>query len=103
MSLVWNPNRFFDTAWYVQRNPDVAEKSMNPLDHFYVFGAVEGRNPSPRFDTTWYLATNDDVWSSGINPLLHYLRFGAAEGRAPRFADGTETRQTVAQTSEGRR
>ena len=59
---------------------------MDPLDHYHLFGAWEGRDPSPLFRTRWYLALNPDVRDAGMDPLLHYLRHGALEGRPPRPA-----------------
>jgi hypothetical protein len=43
-----NPNGWFDTAAYVAANPDVAASGMNPLDHYYAYGLLEGRSPAPR-------------------------------------------------------
>jgi hypothetical protein len=62
----------------------VRAERVNPLVHYIVNGAPEGRDPSPLFDTDWYLAQYPDVRADGCNPLFHYLRFGTAEGRAPR-------------------
>ena len=73
---------YFDSAWYLQTYPDVAEKLMNPAEHYLKFGADEGRNPSERFDTDWYLRANQDVQEFGMNPLIHFLEHGQAEGRA---------------------
>ncbi len=35
----------FDTAFYLERNPDVAEAGVNPLVHYIEHGAAEGRSP----------------------------------------------------------
>lgn len=75
------PNAFFDSAWYLASNRDVAEAGVNPLQHFYAFGWLEGRDPSASFDSALYLAANPDVAAAGVNPLDHFLRFGMAEGR----------------------
>ena len=74
---------FFDADWYLKTYPDVAEKKMNPAEHYLKFGADEGRDPSKDFDTQWYVQANPDVQDSGINPLIHFLNHGQAEGRAP--------------------
>lgn len=37
------PNKFFDTQWYVENNPDVEESGMNPLVHYILYGRQEGR------------------------------------------------------------
>ncbi len=73
----------FDRDYYLGSNPDVAASDMDPLAHYLVIGAWEGRKPNPLFDSAYYLRANPDVAASGANPLVHYLRIGAWEGRAP--------------------
>jgi O-antigen biosynthesis protein len=72
----------FDKDWYQANNLDVRELGINPLRHYLVFGANEGRDPGPFFNTRRYLAANTDVANARINPLAHYVLYGAAEGRA---------------------
>jgi hypothetical protein len=36
-----------DPAWYLARNPDVAEAGMDPVLHYLHHGAEEGRAPNP--------------------------------------------------------
>jgi hypothetical protein len=74
----------FDEKFYLEQNPDVAKAGHNPLLHFLLHGAGEGRDPSPLFDLSWYLAAYPDVAAAKINPLLHYFLHGAAEGRRSR-------------------
>jgi hypothetical protein len=74
----------FDRKFYLEQNPDIAKTGQNPLLHFLLHGAGEGRDPSPLFDLSWYLAAYPDVAAAKINPLLHYFMHGAAEGRRPR-------------------
>ena len=76
-----NPDAFFDTAYYLARNPDVAAAKINPLTHYETFGYREGRDPSAAFSTNKYLAAYADVKSAGLNPLQHYLSSGQADGR----------------------
>jgi hypothetical protein len=71
----------FDAEWYLSTYPDVAAAGIEPLEHYLVHGASEGREPGPDFDGKAYLAANPDVAEAGANPLLHYLEFGHAEGR----------------------
>ncbi|PIE58167.1 MAG: hypothetical protein CSA33_04450 [Desulfobulbus propionicus] len=73
---------FLDTKWYLEQYPHV---QVDPIDHYYYYGADEGNNPSPYFSTRWYLGTYPEVVQAGMNPLLHYLRFGEQEGRQPNF------------------
>ncbi len=76
-----NPDAFFNTAYYLAHNPDVAAAKVNPLLQYEQFGWHEGRNPSAQFDTNKYLAAYPDVKAAGIDPLLHYVAYGQAEGR----------------------
>jgi len=80
--LKFDPCEFFWGEWYLHKNPDVAEASMNPLLHFEYSGAAEFRNPSPLFDTRWYTRAYN-VDSKVINPLAHFLRYGRLEGYQP--------------------
>lgn len=73
----------FDERWYLERYPDVAQRAVDPVEHYLRYGANEGRDPGPQFNTRWYLGANPDVAASGMNPLLHYVRFGKEEGRQP--------------------
>ncbi|WP_051334358.1 glycosyltransferase [Bradyrhizobium sp. Ai1a-2] len=73
----------FDRQWYLRNYPDVAAAKIDPLEHYVLYGAREGRNPNSRFDTKWYLRENFDVVMAGLNPLAHYVSSGAMEGRDP--------------------
>lgn len=77
-----NPDAFFDTKYYLARNPDVAAAKINPLKHYEQFGWREGRNPSAQFSATKYLAAYSDVRAARIDPLQHFLAFGQKEGRS---------------------
>jgi hypothetical protein len=72
-----------DTAWYLARNPDVAAVGVDPLLHYIVYGAGEGRAPNRWFDAAWYARQYPDVPKQGVEPLLHYVAQGDAEGRRP--------------------
>jgi hypothetical protein len=72
---------FFDAAYYLANNPDVAANGIDPALHFAQRGWKEGRKPGPRFDPAHYLEQNPDVAKAGLNPLLHYADRGRAEGR----------------------
>lgn len=76
-----SPHPWFDVAYYLERNPDVARSGREPLGHYYAAGAREGRSPSARFDGRHYIAANPDVIEAGANPLLHFLNYGRTEGR----------------------
>ena len=72
---------FFDPSFYLRQYQDVAAASADPVVHYLLFGASEGRDPSLRFDTTYYLERNPDVRAGGVNPLVHFLLYGKAEQR----------------------
>lgn len=78
-----NPNPMFDTAWYLDRHPDLRAAGKNPLAHYLEVGERAGDAPSVRFDPQWYLKEYPDVAATQLSPLLHYLKFGAVEGRLP--------------------
>ncbi|MEM8552582.1 MAG: hypothetical protein AAGF45_09390 [Pseudomonadota bacterium] len=73
----------FDADFYRSRYPDVGRTKVDPLKHYLVHGAPEGRQPHALFDPHYYLATNDDVRAAGADPLVHYLTNGWKEDRRP--------------------
>jgi GT2 family glycosyltransferase len=78
-------SKMFAPGWYMSTNPDVAAQNINPLWHFVLFGAREGRDPSPSFSTRDYLARYPDVAVAKINPLAHFILYGVTEGRLSNF------------------
>ena len=79
-----DPNRFFDSAWYLAHYPDVANSGQHPLLHYLQMGAAELRNPHPRFDAAYYV---DQHPEAAANPLLYHLLFGRRSRLADREAD----------------
>ncbi|MBV8809374.1 MAG: glycosyltransferase [Acidobacteriaceae bacterium] len=73
----------FDSAFYLQHNPDVRRGGIRPPLHYLMKGASEGRDPHALFDTDWYLQQNPEVAASGANPLVDYLVNGWKLGRNP--------------------
>ncbi len=73
----------FDEAYYLDRYPDVQRSGIEPLAHYLLYGAREGRQPGPFFDGKYYTASYPDVAAAGANPLVHFLRYGWKEGRRP--------------------
>ena len=58
----------FDSSWYLMEYPDVAESGQDPIIHYLIFGAKEGRRPNPNF-----VAIPNSLESAGSaeeNPLL---------------------------------
>ncbi|MET3527144.1 hypothetical protein [Phenylobacterium koreense] len=72
---------FFDEAYYLAMNPDLAGMGVEPLDHFLRLGWREGRDPSFAFSVADYLELNPDVAASGAHPFIHYATTGRHEGR----------------------
>jgi SAM-dependent methyltransferase len=70
-----DPHPWFDTSFYLEKNPDVVRSRMNPLAHYHACGGAEGRDPHPSFNTARYLAENPEARQAGMTPLLHYLVF----------------------------
>ena len=73
----------FDKQWYLNRYPDVKEAGLDPVSHFILYGAKEGKQPNPLFATKWYLTKHPEIAATGINPLIHYTRFATVEGHDP--------------------
>ena len=72
----------FDEAWYAATNEDVVKDGYDPVEHYVLYGAAEGRDPSPVFNTRRYLESNPDVAEAGMNPLFHYVKYGREEDRS---------------------
>ncbi|MBD2184254.1 hypothetical protein H6S82_11665 [Planktothrix sp. FACHB-1355] len=96
-----DPSAFFNTKFYLERNPDVAKAIADgsfatAMQHFATFGLFEGRNPSDRFNSQFYLDANPDVKAAVTAGLFrsafeHYMEFGFAEGRLPVAPTGVPT------------
>lgn len=71
----------FDSAFYLEANPDVRAAGLDPLDHYIGNGWREGRDPAPWFSILDYLTANPDVAAQGMEPFGHYLREGHQAGR----------------------
>jgi hypothetical protein len=73
----------FDDEFYLRSYPDVAADEVDPLLHYLMYGASEGRWPNPAFDPTFY-ASQAATLRRGENPLLHYIATGRYLGYATR-------------------
>lgn len=76
-------SKLFDGQWYLAEYLDVAKSGVDPLMHFLVNGAKEGRDPNPLFDAQWYVDQYPEVAKAGANPLVHYIDKGVALGYDP--------------------
>jgi lysophospholipase L1-like esterase len=84
-------NVAYDEAFYLARNPDVAQAIQDGLfasglNHFASFGVFEGRASSAFYDEELYLLANPDIQAAVVagtlvNGLQHFFFFGAVEGR----------------------
>ena len=72
----------FDAAQYAEHHPEAASK-YQPLIHYVLWGAREGRRPHPLFDPAYYMARYPDVARSQCEPLSHFLQHGAGDQRSP--------------------
>lgn len=70
-ALLATVGRWFDPAWYLTRNPDVARAGLDPLAHYLGYGEQEGRRPCPWFDPLWYRTAYD--LPPGARVLEHFL------------------------------
>jgi hypothetical protein len=87
---------FFDPAFYLARNADVASSKYDPLDHYVWWGGDENRPPSERFDPSYYAA---QCALRGIEPgncLVHFLTEGRAAGLATTASEHTRSRTGIA-------
>ena len=73
----------FDGNYYLDQNQDVKNISMNPLAHYMIRGAKEGRDPNPLFATSFYLDQIPREEKQGIMPLIHYMTTGVNKGLSP--------------------
>jgi glycosyltransferase involved in cell wall biosynthesis/FMN phosphatase YigB (HAD superfamily) len=63
----------FDRVYYLSENTDVNSAGIDPIGHYLLYGADEGRNPSANFNTTEYIVQNLNITEKTINPLVHYV------------------------------
>lgn len=69
---IWvNAGRWFDSGWYLVRNPDVLRAGIHPLAHYLRYGEAEGRYPSPWFNPAWYRVSYEIP--VGQSALEHFL------------------------------
>ena len=83
----------FDATWYISRYADVANARVNPLQHYLLYGRVEGRFANAyaetlslfngQFDRDWYASTYPEVAGAGVDLWTHFISHGAREGRFP--------------------
>ncbi len=88
-----DPNPIFNTAFYLDANPEVAQavggNQLTAIEHFIEYGQLENRDPSQFFDTSFYLdrypGVAEVVDGGGISAIEHFVEDGQFEGRLPRL------------------
>lgn len=71
----------FNEAYYSDTYQDVKRSGIDPVLHYLLFGATEGRNPNSFFNTKYYIENYSDINGSGLNPLVHYILYGKHQNR----------------------
>jgi len=74
-----------DELYYFSRYPDLDPNEVDAAQHYFYFGAKEGRNPHPLFDTEYYISQEPSLSSGAENPLLHYVEKGHSVHNPNRF------------------
>ena len=69
----------FDAEWYLQNHLDVARNDTNPLIHYILYGADEGRDPTRRFITRNYHREKRDTIPPGRNPFAYFILNGGED------------------------
>jgi len=75
--------KLFDAEWYGKRFPDVAQSTLDPLQHYMEVGMKQGRDPNPLFMSEWYFNRYLASAAEPPPPILHYIDSGASAGLAP--------------------
>ncbi|QQK64590.1 glycosyltransferase [Cobetia sp. cqz5-12] len=66
-------SRHIDNDYYYRNYDDIRNNSIDPVEHYALFGWKEGRNPSSVFNTKKYIIDNDLI-KLDVNPLYHYIK-----------------------------
>ena len=68
-----NPNPLFDVQWYLNTYSDIKMAGVEPLSHYALYGAFEGRNPHRFFNSGYVMAVNPELLTNKKNALAFYL------------------------------
>lgn len=66
-------SNYFDEEFYLSENHDVKNMGIDPIEHYLLYGAYEGRDPSRTFSTVEYVISHPEILRSKINPLVHKI------------------------------
>lgn len=75
----WRVRPFFDTAFYLERYPDVRQAGIGAARHYLRHGAAEGRKPHRLFEPEYYASCCPEARKSE-SPLLHFISTGGLMG-----------------------
>jgi glycosyltransferase involved in cell wall biosynthesis len=75
------PSAYFDTAWYLDKNPILQELGLDPIRHYFMFGCHEKKSPSPLFDAVFYAKTY--AIEDCADLFGHYLNNAENQDRQP--------------------
>ena len=67
-------SNLFDVDYYLESNPDVRQAGADPIKHYLLHGAAEGRNPNRDFNTIEYIFQTPEIIMTGENPFIHYIK-----------------------------
>jgi len=68
-----NPSPFFDTKYYLRKNPHLLENSICPLIDFLTGWKLHLKKPNVLFDTKYYCQSVAPEALAGSDPVTHYL------------------------------
>ncbi len=77
-----NPGPDFNSAWYLNVNPDVKAAGLNPLYHYILFGRNDGRLPTPKS----YEQKQSVVPRCGTRAPIHFIHIPKTAGTSFRLA-----------------
>src|SRR5579872_278753 len=60
---------YFDSAFYLAGNPDVAAAGVDPFVHFIQYGCAEGRCPHPLVDLPFMRSIDPYLFSESPSPV----------------------------------
>ncbi|MFD1381193.1 hypothetical protein [Fodinicurvata halophila] len=65
---------YFDSHFYLENNPDVADNGVDPLVHYCEYGWREGRDPNAEFSIHNYINSTPGYNPDQGDPLLHAIK-----------------------------
>jgi glycosyltransferase involved in cell wall biosynthesis len=70
------PKDYFDPAFYLAYNPDIAAARVDPFKHYKTHGWKEGRWPTAWFDPSEYIRRFPALIGTDIEPFAHFIANG---------------------------